>query len=99
MPRAFIVVAPPIHTQSRAAHVTCTLLTFAAGMVPEAPVTVQFNPAGCAATVTVKGLIKATPVGIEKRLALVATDSQSVPSVSTRPLAVRPLTVPPRVYA
>ena len=50
MPRAFMFVAPPIQTQVRAAQVTCTLLTFAAGMVPDAPVTVQFNPTGCAAT-------------------------------------------------
>ena len=44
---------PPFQVQLRATQVTCTLATVLAGMEPVPPVTVQFSPVGCAATVTV----------------------------------------------
>src|SRR5437879_2208239 len=70
-------------------------------VVPTMPVpldTVQFCPAGCDCTVTAYPPPEATRRGIAKVVVPAATFNVSEPLASTRPLAVKPLMVPPTVY-
>ena len=73
------------------------MLTFAVPMVPVPLATLHVSPAGAVCTVTAY----AVPVAIDdvkaKVVAPELTVTVSLPFASTKPLAVAPLTVPPRV--
>jgi hypothetical protein len=90
---------PPIVNVGAAAHATATVTTFAVA-VPLAPVTVQVSAGlvGCVTTVTAYASPLATAVA-NVNAPFAVTGKLSPPlSASTKPVPVKPVTVPPIVY-